>query len=70
MKEKHFDFETSLNNESARSNRDNAVICKKKEGQHFLKVNKYEGAIDIYKQKGYLERRPSKDMKIEALKSK
>jgi len=33
-------------------------------------VKKYEGAIDIYKQKGYAERKPSKDMKIDALKSK
>ena len=31
MKEKHFDFETSLNNESARSNRE-AIVCNKKEG--------------------------------------
>ena len=69
MKEKHFDFETSLNNESARSNRE-TIVCNKKEGQHFLKVKKYEGAIDVYKQKGYSERKASKDIKIDALKSK
>jgi hypothetical protein len=67
MKEKHFDFETS--EESARSNHE-TIVCKKKEGQHFLKVKKYEGVIDVYKQKGYSERKPSKDIKIDALKKR
>ena len=68
--EKHFDFENSLNTESAKSKNEDNSICKKKEGQHFLKVKKFEGAVDIYKQKGYEEKSPTKDMKSEAFKSK